>query len=136
MENQETRIKQIRRENFLFLFEQFKERVRQTLPSEKDRGMLKRFSEQLGISDKFVSHINTGRKPIGDRAAQKIEEALSLPRGWMDETHAEEAIDALSPLKQEVVAMVVELLKSGSEEGAAEVMRLVREKMTGQKNGG
>ncbi|WP_175795941.1 hypothetical protein [Burkholderia anthina] len=133
MENQEALIKQIRRENFLFLFEQFKERVRQTLPSEPDRGMLKRFAEQLGISDKFVSHINTGRKPIGDKSAQKIEAAMGLPRGWMDEAHSEESVESLSPLKQEVVAMVVELLKSGSEEGAAEVMKLVREKMSGAK---
>ncbi|SIT50474.1 hypothetical protein BN2476_830045 [Paraburkholderia piptadeniae] len=133
MENQEARVKEIRRENFLFLFEQFKERVRQTLPSEPDRGMLKRFAEQLDISDKFVSHINTGRKPIGDKTAMKIEDSMGLPRGWMDETHSEESVENLSPLKQEVVAMVVELLKSGSEEGAAEVMKIVREKMTGAK---
>jgi hypothetical protein len=133
VQNREARVKEVRKQNFDFLFEQFKAKVREAWPNEPERGMLKRFAEQLSISEAFVSHINTGRKPIGDRTAMKIEDALKLQRGWMDESHDESGVEDLSPMKQEVVAMVVELLKSGSEEGAAEVMRLIREKMTGTR---
>lgn len=134
MENHSARVKEIRKANFDFLFEQFKERVRQSWPSEPEKGMLKRFAEELGISDAFMSHVKTGRKPIGDKTAKKIEDALRLGHGWMDESHPDDGVETLSPMKQEVVNMVVEMLKSGSEEGAAEVMRLVREKMTVSKN--
>lgn len=129
----DARIKEIRLENFLFLFEQFKARVRETFPNEPERGMLKRFAEQLDISKAFISHIKTGTKPIGDQTALKIEHALGLEHGWMDVVHSDETVETLSPMKQEVVAMFVELLKSGSESAAAEVMKVVREKMTGGK---
>lgn len=134
MQNSEARVKEVRKQNFDFLFEQFKAKVRESWPNERERGMLKRWAEQLGMSEAFLSHIKTGRKPIGDRTAMKLEAASGLERGWMDESHEGKGVEELSPMKQEVVAMVVELLKSGSEEGAADVMRIIREKMTGGKS--
>ena len=134
MQNLDARLKAIRKENFDFLFEQFKAKVRQSWPNEPDRGMLKRFGEEAGISQALVSHYNTGAKPIGAPTARKIERNFNLVEGWMDRDRAEAETESLSPLKQEVVSMVVEMLKSGSDAAAAEVMRTIREKMTQKKS--
>lgn len=52
----------------------------------KKAGGPARFAEKTGMSDSQVSQI-IGKNPtknIGGNLARKIEEALSLPRGWMD----------------------------------------------------
>ncbi|KVZ18614.1 hypothetical protein WT88_29470 [Burkholderia stagnalis] len=132
---EEARIKEIRRENFDRLFEKFKASIREQWPNEPERGMLKRFSEHLGMSKAFLSHIKTGVKPIGDRAAMKIEDALSLARGWMDVLHDDEptAAQGLTPMQQQLVALFIELLQSGTEDSAAELIAMVREKVASGK---
>lgn len=79
-------IEQIRTENYLFLFEQFKEEVRRSWPGEPDRGMLRRFAQKLGISPISASQHKHG-KVIGTKMANRIEEALGLQAGWMDTDH-------------------------------------------------
>lgn len=80
-------IEQIRTENYLFLFEQFKEEVRRSWPGEPDRGMLRRFAQKLGISPISASQHKHG-KVIGTKMANRIEEALGLAEGWMDTDHS------------------------------------------------
>lgn len=88
-------VERIRQRNFLWLFEQFKEDFRKDWPSEPDRGMLRRFSDKLGMDQIYVSLIkNGGRKEdggngriIGSSLARKIESALNLPDGWLDTNH-------------------------------------------------
>jgi transcriptional regulator with XRE-family HTH domain len=74
---------QIRHKNFMVLYQQFKDANRH-LP---DRGMLKLFSERVGLSDRYLSHIKCNRKNIGNNVARAIEEALGLAHGWMDREH-------------------------------------------------
>ena len=83
-------IEQIRTENYLFLFEQFKEEVRRSWPGEPDRGMLRRFAQKLGISPISASQHKHG-KVIGTKMANRIEEALGLQAGWMDTDHTKVA---------------------------------------------
>lgn len=52
------------------------------------RGQHDRFSMKLQISARYLSHINNQRKFIGHCTARKIETALGLPMGWMDNDHS------------------------------------------------
>lgn len=85
-------IEQIRNENYLFLFEQFKEEIRRSWPAEPDRGMLRRFAQRIGISPISASQHKNG-KVIGTKMANRIEDALKLPEGWMDTDHAKESAE-------------------------------------------
>lgn len=75
--------KQIRQANFVALFRQFR-REHMHLPN---RGMLKLFAEQTGISDRILSHVKCNRKNIGDKMARQMERGLKLRPGWMDQLH-------------------------------------------------
>jgi len=66
--------KEIRKENFLFLSKDFK--------------FQRQFCEKIGIKDTEFSQIKSGLKPIGTNRARKIEQAMSLPEGYMDQSHA------------------------------------------------
>jgi len=79
--------REIRQANYRFLFDQFKKETLQRYPDQPERGMLKLFGERIGVSAKFLSHINTDFKPMGSRTARKIEESLKLEVGWMDMDH-------------------------------------------------
>lgn len=71
--------------NFLLLFKQFRDQ-RPELP---DRGMLKKFSEHLELSERYMSHIKCGRKGIGSVVARQIEQRCGKPHGWLDLPHTE-----------------------------------------------
>ncbi len=51
--------------------------------------MLKLFSERVGLSDRYLSHIKCNRKNIGNNVARTIEESLGLAHGWMDREHTQ-----------------------------------------------
>lgn len=69
--------------NFLMLFKQFRD-ANATLP---DHGMLKLFGHYLDLSDRYLSHVKNGRKPIGHATARQIEKATGKPEGWLDQRH-------------------------------------------------
>lgn len=50
-------------------------------------GKLARFAEATGTSARYLSHINNGRKNIGDAVARQIELGLGLQNGYMDNVH-------------------------------------------------
>lgn len=78
-------VTEARMENFRVLFKKF----RDDRATEPDKGMLKAFSDLVGVSDRYLSHIKNGRRAIGHSLARKIEEAFKLPEGWMDRLHAD-----------------------------------------------
>jgi hypothetical protein len=80
-------VREIRYSNFQHLFAQFKENTRKDDPGAPEKGMLKLFGERLGIRQAYMSHIHTKYKGIGETTARLIEQALGLPRGWMDQAH-------------------------------------------------
>jgi len=71
---------QIRHKNFHALFNDYIARH----PDQPQRGMLKQFAQQLGLSDRYLSHIKCQRKNIGNSVARAIEPARNLPHVWMD----------------------------------------------------
>lgn len=80
-------IVQIRFRNFRDLLEQFKETTRKDDPAAPEKGMLKLFGDRVGVREAYMSHINTRYKGIGPATARKIEQALGLSHGWMDQVH-------------------------------------------------
>ena len=71
--------------NFLDLLRQFRD-ANADLPN---RGILKLFSERVGISNVYLSHVKCGRKQIGAAVARKIEARCGKPHGWLDQQHSE-----------------------------------------------
>jgi len=94
------KVEQVRSRNFQFLFEQFKNEIRESWPTEPDRGMLKRFAERLGLNRIYLSQINNDSKVIGRVTAHNIEKALKLPEGWMDTDHTQEALAGSDDAKE------------------------------------
>lgn len=82
----------IRLNNYRTLLLQFRAKEDKTLP---EHGLLTRFAEAAGVSARYLSHINNGRKNIGDGLARQMETAFSLRHGWMDNTH--EAVSEGAP---------------------------------------
>lgn len=78
-------VHQTRITNFLALFRQYRD-ANSHLPN---RGMLKSFSERVGVSPVYLSHVKCGRKEIGGAVARKIEAACGHDVGWLDQSHGE-----------------------------------------------
>jgi transcriptional regulator with XRE-family HTH domain len=74
-----------RMNNFLQLFKEFRD-ANTHLPN---RGMLKLFAENVGLSPRFLSHVKCGRKQIGAAVARQIEKACNKPHGWLDMPHTD-----------------------------------------------
>lgn len=79
-------INQIRFSNYQALFRQFVED--EQAQGIDDRGTLARFGAKCGIGHKYMSHINSRRKNIGDKSARAMEKAFRKPHGWLDVDHA------------------------------------------------
>lgn len=74
----------IRLRNYRALLCEFKAR-----PGEKglsNHGMLTRFAKAGAVNVRYLSHINSGRKNIGDTFARQLERGFGKPHGWLDQT--------------------------------------------------
>jgi hypothetical protein len=49
-----------------------------------EHGRLSRFARYTDNDPRYLSHINNGRKSIGDETARKIERRMKKPAFWMD----------------------------------------------------
>ncbi len=101
-------INEIRMRNYLNLQVQFKMR-----PENKglpDHGMLKRFAAFTDVSPRYYSHINNGRKNIGDKTARAIEKAFALEHGWFDRNH-DENLNSVSTAESEFLSMALDLYR-------------------------
>lgn len=113
-------INEIRMRNYRDLLLRFK-----GMPENKglpDHGMLKRFSEFTGVSARYFSHINNGRKNIGGKTARTIEEAFGLGRGWFDINH-DEQIESASKSESEFLGMALSLYRQSPVEVQALLMQ-------------
>jgi len=117
----------IRFKNYQFLFDRFKESVWREWPGEPEHGMLRRFGTRLDISEAYMSHLNTQYKPIGTRMARKIEAALKLPAGWMDQDHDNGA--PRTPDEADFVKAAVELYRQSPNEAQAALIQALTKKM-------
>jgi hypothetical protein len=82
-------VDQVRLRNLKFLLEQFKDEIRAQYPEHPERGMLKLFAERVGISVINFRQIMSGHKLAGPNIRDRIEDALNLPRGWLDSDHSQ-----------------------------------------------
>lgn len=81
----------IRLKQYNKLLREFMRRPEQAmLPNH---GMLLRFAVHSGVSARYLSHINNGRKNIGDATARQLEKGNGKPFGWLD-------ADSDAPVKQ------------------------------------
>jgi hypothetical protein len=78
-------VNEIRLRNYKTLMQQF--RTRELDRGEPERGLLNRFGEFAGISPRYLSHVNNGRKHLGADTCRRMEGAFRLPHGWMDHDH-------------------------------------------------
>jgi hypothetical protein len=120
---------QIRHRNFMATFQGFKD----ANPGLPERGMLKLFAQQIGFSDRYLSHIKCNRKNIGTNVARMMEHALALPHGWMDREHgdvtqlAEDADDA----EKIFIQTAVTLYRANPEAARNALMELLRVQLNG-----
>lgn len=62
-----------------------------TLSPERGKskyGALKRFCAFAGLSGRYISHLDNGRKNIGDAIAAALEAAFGRPANWFSTQHA------------------------------------------------
>lgn len=118
-------------ENFSALFRQFREER----ATEPDRGMLKAFAGRLELSDKYLSHVKCGRKPIGHATARHIEEKLGLKPGWLDQRHDEET-DPATIAEREFVQLALMLFRANPGEARAQMLRALRDRLEDKPKGG
>lgn len=52
------------------------------------RGAQKKLAEKSGIYHTYLSNIRVGNREMGEEIARKIEAAMGLAPGWMDQPHA------------------------------------------------
>lgn len=57
------------------------------LPQEAgkpEHGLFSRFADYVGVNVRYLSHINNGRKNIGDAFARQLERGMDKQENWMD----------------------------------------------------
>ncbi len=83
-------------------------------------GSQDKLAEAANTSPSYLSQIlnPTHKSQVGDKLARKIEDALSLPHGWMDTDHEapENVIRNLDGIDQEIMMAVNRLKKKESKE--------------------
>lgn len=103
--------------NFMSLYAKFRNEEH---AGEPERGMLKLFSEKLGLSDRYLSHVKCGRKEIGHANARKIEEACGVSNGWLDQVHSD--LEPRSVAERHFVETALAIFRGN--EGEAQSMML------------
>lgn len=70
-------LKEVRRQNLNLI-----------LASLGGHGAQKRLSKKTGIYHTHISNLRLGNKEMGEEIARKIEVAMALSSGWMDQLHS------------------------------------------------
>lgn len=120
-------ISEIRHANFLFLFDLFKRQVWASWPDEPERGMLRRMARTFDMSERWLSHVKVGRKPIGHSTARKFESHFGLVVGWMDAQH--DGDDPRSVAETEFVASALMLYRMAPAAAQKEMAVMMRERL-------
>jgi hypothetical protein len=75
----------IRMENYRLLLIEFRNSPEQA--GQPEHGLITRFAAKGNVSARYLSHINNGRKNIGEDLARRLEIGFAKPIGWMDNPH-------------------------------------------------
>lgn len=125
-------IKRIRYQNYRSLFDEFKQQTWRRYPDQPEKGMLKLFSEKVGLSPRFLSHINNDRKAIGHGTARRIERGMKVPHGWLDQDH--ERNRAASIDEQQFLEGALSVYRASPVQAQAEMIRWLTEKISNTKS--
>lgn len=120
-------VTEIRYENFKTLFELFKTQVWAKWPDEPERGMLRKMAKAFDMSEKYLSHVKVGRKPIGHSTARHFESHFGLAVGWMDADHAGDA--PRSKAEDSFVATALMLYRLAPAAAQKEMLALMRQRI-------
>ena len=115
----------IRLANYKTLLLQFRSRK-----DEKDQpeyGLLTRFADACGVNARYLSHINNGRKNIGEALARQLEVGMKVPHGWMDREHNAAAAPA-GDGEQEFIEMATRLYRKSPVKAQAMLLRYMLER--------
>lgn len=118
----------LRQRNYKALMLQF--RQQEAAKGEPERGLLNRFGKFVGISPRYLSHINNSRKAIGAQTARQIEQAFGLPDGWMDHDHIGGSPTA-SRAKREFLELALQLYRQSPVEAQSLLLRYVADRIIG-----
>jgi len=104
-------IHQIRMANYRSLLRDFA-----NSPDElgrQDYGRMARFSAKAGVNPRYLSHVNNGRKNLGEDLCRDIERGLGLAFGWMDQSAHDDKGDSIAenPAELEFVKLALELYR-------------------------
>lgn len=120
----------IRLINYKSLLLQFRARPDQTgLP---EHGFLTRFADHVSLSARYLSHINNGRKNIGETYARALEVGFMLPHGWLDNLHDSD-VSSASDSEKEFAATALRMFRENPVEAQAMLMRLVMSRIDAKK---
>ena len=123
-------VTEVRHTNFLFLFELFKRQIWASWPDEPERGMLRRMAKTYRLSERYLSHVKTGRKPIGHAVARKLETLFGLSVGWMDAEHHGD--EPRTKSEDEFVASALMLYRMAPAAAQKEMLSMMRERIRDQ----
>ena len=118
-------INSTRLRNYKSLLVQFRSRPDQAgLP---EHGLLTRFANHAGVSVRYLSHINNGRKNIGEAVSRQLEAGMELPEGWMDAQH--DGANGMSTAELDFSETALELFRESPADAQAMLMRYMLERI-------
>ena len=114
--------------NYKALMLQF--RQQEAARGEPERGLLNRFGAFVGISPRYLSHLNNGRKAVGAQTARQMEKAFGLPEGWMDHDHIGGSATS-SRAEREFLELALQLYRQSPVEAQSLLLRYVADRIIG-----
>jgi hypothetical protein len=119
-------INEIRMRNYKLLMQQY--RTIELDRGEPERGLLNRFGEFTGVSPRYLSHVNNGRKHLGPETCRRIEQAFKLPHGWMDQDHLGSPAPG-TRAEREYLELALKLFRESPLEAQSVLLRYMGERM-------
>jgi len=97
-----------------------------------NHGLLTRFAGHGGVSVRYLSHINNGRKNIGDALARQLEVGFGKPHGWLD-NDADLQVSLISDAETDFSALALRLFRESPTEVQNLLMRYMLDKLDSKK---
>lgn len=119
-------VNEIRMRNYKALMLQF--RNKELDRGEPERGLLNRFGQHTGVSPRYLSHVNNGRKHLGADTCRRMEEAFRLPHGWMDQDHLGGSAPG-TRAEREYLELALKLFRESPVEAQAVLLRYMSDRM-------
>lgn len=120
-------VNEVRLLNYKTLLKQFLEKGLDR--GEPERGVLNRFGEFIGVSPRYLSHINNGRKHVGAETCRRIEQAFRLPHGWMDHDHIGGGAATNTRAEREYLELALKLFRESPVEAQSVLLRYMSDRM-------